>query len=128
MQASRESSFLLLDDGSVLACGRNNKGQLGDGTTEDTSADNPVVRVDVSEEVFAIGSGPGSESVFFIGQENVFAAGANDLFQLGNGDSESPEKPALVEFEDPMEIDLVSSSGSHTVAVGKPWLLTLKPT
>lgn len=128
VQTSRESSYLLLGDGGVLSCGRNHKGQLGDGTTSDTSPEKPIVRVDVSEKVYDIGSGPSSESVFFIGLEDVYAAGANNLFQLGIGNNEPIETPARVEFEMPMNIDLVSSSESHTVAVGKPYGLTLKPT
>jgi len=117
--SGRESSYLLLEDGEVLACGKNDKGQLGDGTTSDTNRDQPIVRVDVSEQVYTIGSGPGSESVFFIGYDNVYAAGANDIFQLGIGDNRSVESPVRVEFDGPKDITLVSSSATHTVALSR---------
>ena len=117
--SGRESSYLLLEDGEVLACGKNNKGQLGDSTTSDTNRDQPIARVDVSEQVYTIGSGPGSESVFFIGYDNVYAAGANDIFQLGIGDNQSVESPVRVEFDGPKDITLVSSSATHTVALSR---------
>merc|ERR1711957_722607 len=117
VQSGRESSYLLMDDGGVLSCGNNDRGQLGDGTTDNTSREQPIVRVAVSEEVFGIGSGPGSKSVFFIGYDNVYAVGANDFFQLGIGENEEPETPTRVEFDGPVDINVVSCSGSHTVAL-----------
>ena len=117
VESGRESSYLLFDDGRVFSCGKNDKGQLGDGTTSDTSNEQPVVRVDMSEEVYSIGSGPSSESVFFIGLDNVYAAGANDLFQLGIGNNESTKTPVRVEFDSPVDINFISSSRTHTVAL-----------
>merc|ERR1712238_593905 len=37
IESNRESSYFLFDDGEVRACGRNDEGQLGDGTSVNTN-------------------------------------------------------------------------------------------
>lgn len=119
--ASKESSFFLFDDGSAQSCGRNDEGQLGDGTFIKSSAEAPISDVifdDPDFRIERIGSGPSSQSVFFIGKDSVYATGFNERYQLGIDEVASQSTPTKVLFSGPVDIELVSSSGSHTVANG----------
>lgn len=102
-------------DGTVSSCGRNDEGQLGDGTFIDSDKTSVIIPDD--EKIVAIGSGASSQSAFFIGEENVYGTGANDRNQLGLGESGKTEVPTLIVFGD-SDVDIVgiSSSGTHTVA------------
>ena len=72
-------------------------------------------------KVHTLGSGPSSQSVFFVADEDkVYAAGQNYRFQLGTRDIESENFPVEVEFDDGPtmhEITKISSSGTHTLAI-----------
>jgi hypothetical protein len=118
IQAGRESSYFLNENGRVQSCGRNDQGQLGDGTFEDS---NTPVKVDLPEDIRirSLASGTSSASVFFAADEDVvYAAGQNYQFQLGLGSIGSQNFPVLVEFEESsQEIVKISSSGTHTVAI-----------
>jgi len=121
IMAGRESSYFLLDDGSVKSCGRNDEGQLGDGTfINNEFAD---VNIPKNEKVSNLGSGPSSQSVFFWGENEVFGAGANDRFQLGLGEIGSRTYPVRVEFDELYTVEgiiKISSSGTQTVALNVP--------
>lgn len=104
----------------AFSCGRNDEGQLGAGNNfVGSSKDETQFQVVLDETIVRIGSGPGSQSVFFIGVDGVWAAGANDRNQLGTGKVGSEDVPVPVEFEGPVQIEFVSASGSHTVANGR---------
>jgi len=118
VETNRESSYFLFDDGEVRSCGRNDEGQLGNGNSINTSEKDPIVKVNLNKIVRRIGSGPSSQSVFFIGDKKVYASGLNDRFQLGINEIGSRETPVMVEFKCDVDIEFVSSSGSHTVANG----------
>ena len=99
----------------MSSCGRNDEGQLGDGTFIDS--DNTAVIIPDDDKIVGIGSGPSSQSAFFIGEEQVYGTGANDRNQLGLGESEKTELPTAIIFEDSDVIIVgISSSGTHTVA------------
>jgi alpha-tubulin suppressor-like RCC1 family protein len=116
--ASSESSYFLFEDGTAVSCGRNDEGQLGDGTFINTSKEKTFVNVKLQEKIRKIGSGPSSQSVFFVTDNSVYGAGINDRFQLGINEIGSQEFPVIVDFGEDVEIDLVSASGTHTVASG----------
>jgi len=119
IETSRESSYFLFDDGKARSCGRNDEGQLGNGDfINSESQKKPIVDVDVEEDIIRIGSGPSSQSVFFITAEDVWAAGLNDRHQLGIDEIGSRDMPVQVEFQCEVSINYVSSSGTHTVADG----------
>lgn len=101
------------------SCGRNDEGQLGDGTFIDQVK--TFVIIPNKDKIEKLGSGPSSQSVFFIGENDlVYAAGANDRFQLGLGEQGKVAFPALVKFSDPVfDIVKISSSGSHTVSINE---------
>ncbi len=120
IEAGHESSYFLQESGKVKSCGRNDEGQLGDGTSKDSSE--PVnVKLPSDIEVLRLGSGASSKSVFFIADGDVvYTAGQNYRFQLGIGESEVKSSPVLVEFgdeDDFYDITKISSSGTHTVAI-----------
>lgn len=102
-----------------MSCGRNDEGQLGNGDfINSENQKNPVVDVNLDDPVRRLGSGPSSQSVFFILDEDVYAAGLNDRHQLGINEIGSREFPVKVDFQCEVDIEFVSSSGSHTVANG----------
>ena len=119
VESSRESSYFLFADGKAKSCGRNDEGQLGDGTLVNTSEQEPIVDVKLAERILRLGSGPSSQSVFFIGEDHVWASGLNDRYQLGINEIGSRSEPVMVEFAGPVDIQFVSSSGSHSVANGR---------
>jgi alpha-tubulin suppressor-like RCC1 family protein len=132
IQAGRESSYFLDEIGNIQSCGRNDQGQLGDGTFEDSHT--PVkVAIPQNIGIRNFASGPSAASVFFAADADVvFAAGQNYQFQLGIGSIGSQNVPVLVEFEESLhEIVKISSSGTHTVAISCPInteMPTLSPT
>lgn len=121
IEAGRESSYYLYENGSVESCGRNDEGQLADGTFVDS--DEPVrVNIPKGQKVHTIGSGPSSQSVFFVTEDEVvYGAGQNYRFQLGIGKIGSEVFPVVVELDgvpsSMYEITKVSSSGTHTLLI-----------
>ena len=116
-EAIATSSFILFKDGSVGACGRNNFGQLADGTNEDKTR---VVVKPIPDDVpiIRLGVGPSSQSVFFVNENgSVYGTGLNDRGQLGVGDADNRNTLTLVEFSgDFLSNPHLSASGDHTLA------------
>ena len=87
----------LKSDGTVWAAGRNNYGQLGDGTT--TSRSNPVQVVDAGGSPFTgvagISAGP-LYTTYLKSDGTVWAAGRNDYGQLGDGTTTDRSNPVRV--------------------------------
>ena len=78
--AGMTHSLVLGQDGSVWASGKNNYGQLGDGTTV---SKNIFVKV-ISSGVQTVAAGAW-HNMFMTENGNVWATGANDYGQLGDG-------------------------------------------
>ena len=121
IMAGRESSYFLISTGTVKSCGRNDEGQLGDGTF----VNNEFTTVENLEnyKITHLGSGPSSQSAFFFGEDFVLGVGANDRFQLGIGDIGSEVSTVVIMFDDldtVAGITKISSSGSQTVALNTP--------
>ena len=74
-------SIFLKNDGTVWACGWNVYGQLGDGTTINTSTPVPVIGL---TRIIAIAAGF-YHSLFLKNDGTVWACGQNYLGQLGDG-------------------------------------------
>jgi Tol biopolymer transport system component len=83
-------SLFLRKDGSAWATGRNDQGQLGDGTT--TNRTKPV---QVMTDVAAISAG-GNHSLFLKKDGTVWASGQNDDGRLGDGTKTNQRKPVPV--------------------------------
>lgn len=115
-EAIKQSSYILYEDGSVNACGRNDFGQLGDGTNDDEF----LVAVDMPDRVVRLlGVGPSAQSVLFVTtDELVWGTGLNDRGQLGIGDTVNKNIPTRVKFEDLVTIDQLCISEEHSFALG----------
>ena len=117
-KAIKESSYILYNDGSVDSCGRNNQGQLGDGT----KVDNIMVEVKLDGEVTSIlGTGPSAESVFFYTKDGtILGTGLNNAGQLGIGSTEASKTvPTLVKFTlSVSDLKTLSAADDHTAMVG----------
>jgi alpha-tubulin suppressor-like RCC1 family protein len=92
ISAGEEHGLALLNDGTVMAWGSNEEGQLGDGST--TSSDVPVAVSGLSG-VSAISAG-GYHSLALLSGGTVAAWGDNSHGELGDGTSTGPEACGLV--------------------------------
>ncbi|KAL7537849.1 hypothetical protein ACHAXR_012514 [Thalassiosira sp. AJA248-18] len=115
-EAIKESTFILYEDGSVNGCGRNNFGQLGDGTTDDQA----IMTVEVNDRVVRLlGSGPSAQSMFFVTDEElVWGTGLNNRGQVGVGDKENRDLPTRVKFGTGVLLESISAGQDHTLALG----------
>ena len=69
--------------------------------------------------VTLLGVGPSAESAFFYTEHNlVFAAGKNNAGQLGVGDKVNRNRPAQVDFQKDINVELLSASEDLTVTIG----------
>lgn len=124
-EAISSSSFILYADGSVNGCGRNNYGQLGDGTNGDAH----ITTVVIDGAVRILGTGPSAESAFFITEdEEVFGTGLNDKGQLGVGDQQDRNTPARVDFDDKVTVLVFTAAQYHSIALLLADGSTLGPT
>ena len=94
-------SLFLTKDGRVWATGRNDEGQLGDGTTQNRRIVVPVVKADGSpfDSVIAIAAGD-QHSLFLRQDGSVWAVGDNDAGQLGDGTFQWRTTPVRVKMKD----------------------------
>jgi alpha-tubulin suppressor-like RCC1 family protein len=91
--AGGESTCALIKDGSVKCWGKNEFGQLGDGTTRDRNT--PVAVVGIQESVKAIALG-GDHACALSESGAVQCWGKNDVGQLGNGTTQDSLSPVMV--------------------------------
>jgi alpha-tubulin suppressor-like RCC1 family protein len=83
----------LEDDGSVWCWGRNDRGQLGDGTTDESST--PVEVSGLPAGVVGVAAG-GLHSCAIDGDGGVWCWGANEHGQLGDGSTDDSPTPVQV--------------------------------
>lgn len=114
VSAGVDHTLIVKEDGSLWACGRNNYGQLGDGTKIDRNQFVPVVNM---------GSGVASASA---GNEfslvvktdgSLWGFGKNDNGQLGNGTKDT--KYAPIQIMSPGSVVAVSAGGWHSLILKK---------
>ena len=113
--ASTRSTHILLNDGSLWACGANDFGQLGDGTTIDRASP-----VKIMEDVSFVSAG-GLEGfgnnkrrgyTFIIKNDgSLWACGYNNLGQLGDGTTTNRSYPVKI-MED---VASVATGEDHTL-------------
>ena len=99
--AGGSASFALLDNGTVLAWGANEEGQLGDGSTGGAetctglACSRTPVPVSGLSDVTAIAAGA-SNGLALLGDGHVMAWGYNAFGQLGDGTRTDSDVPATV--------------------------------
>lgn len=126
VKAGKESTYILLSDGSVIACGRNDVGQLGDGTSTDSFGVSSILS---GGDIVALGTGPSASTVFYInGDGTVSGNGLNDFGQLGKGSNENEVLPVDLTFPAGSSISYISAADDHTVALGPGSLTTTTST
>lgn len=114
--AGKDSAYVLLVDGSAIACGSNEFGQLGDGSFFDSFG--TEVSLPPTSDIIYVGAGPSAQSVFWISADGtVYGNGLNDRGQLGTGDVSDSTAPVVVQF--PLDVDIytVSASNTHTLSL-----------
>ncbi len=104
-------SLALKNDGTVWACGRNDKGQLGDGTKTDKAT---VVQVSGLSGITAIAGGY-SHSLTLKNDGTVWAWGDNYYGQLGDGTR--TDKTTAVQVSGLSGITAIAGGGSHSLAL-----------
>jgi len=87
MSGGYQHGLALLDDGTVMAWGRNSDGQLGDGTTDQRTAPGPVPGL---SGVVALATGEDT-SLALLADGTVRAWGSNEEGFLGDGGTTGPE-------------------------------------
>ncbi len=104
-------SVSLAADGTVWTWGRNNQGQLGDGTTEGSSYPVPVSGL---TDCGAIAGG-GFHSLALRKDGTVWAWGSNHYGQLGDGSRDSKNLPVMVPGLS--DVVAIAAGWSHSLAV-----------
>ncbi len=125
-KAGRESSYILFNDGSVIGCGLNDVGQLGDGTFENSFG---ALSVESGSDIVDIGTGPSARTVFYIkGDGTVSGNGMNNFGQLGVGDEVDSEFPVDVIFAGGATILYISAADTHTIGLSSEVIVDVIPT
>jgi len=102
--SQNSSTFLMLSDGNVGACGFNNYGQLGNGNTVDQKSLIPIMTDVKSISI-------GFRNTFFLKTDNsVWACGYNNYGQLGTGNTTNQYSPVQVLTD----VESVIASASNT--------------
>ena len=106
----------------MITCGRNDFGQLCDGTNNSTNDNNLIVKVELHNRAARLlGVGPSAQSVLFytdLKNRRVWGTGLNDRGQLGIDNTKNKNMPRRVQFKGPVDIDLLSVSESHNFVLG----------
>lgn len=114
--AGGDHSLALLYNGTVLAWGSNNDGQLGDGGVSGLSSSTPV-NVNIAN-VNAIAAGAG-HSLALISNGTVWSWGANYSGQLGDGTTENKLTP--VQVSGLTNVTAISAGTNHSLARKSDW-------
>ncbi len=103
----------LLSDGTVMAWGKNNKGQLGDGNTKSTDVPVPVTGL---SGVTAISAGA-AHALALLSDGTVMAWGENESGQLGDGTTKNRDVPVPVSGLAGVSAVAAATGGSHSLAL-----------
>ncbi len=113
VSTGRGHSCALTLAGAVLCWGRNNFGQLGDGTTSQRLTPTPVSGLSSGVQAIALGD---AHSCAITGSGAAACWGHNFLGQLGNGSSEDRSVPGLVSGLT-SGVQAISAGHSHSCAI-----------
>ncbi|MFV0634749.1 SpaA isopeptide-forming pilin-related protein [Demequina sp.] len=111
-----EHTVALDDDGNAYAWGTNSQGQLGDGTTSQSTS--PVM-VDMPSGVTFTQAAAGYLHTVALAEDgNAYAWGLSPYGQLGLGATVESPTPAMVEMPSGVTFTQVDAGHFHTVALG----------
>jgi alpha-tubulin suppressor-like RCC1 family protein len=114
--AGNATSLALTSTGQVLGWGRNASGQLGNGTTTDSST--PVLAsLPSGTTVTAIATGSGTHSLALTSTGQVLAWGGNQSGQLGDGTTTNSTTPVAVSLPSGTNVIAISTGGYHSLAL-----------
>lgn len=94
--AGEHFTFILKEDGTLLATGDNSNGQLGIGSLSDTQRGFSKLELSGVEAV----SAGQSHTLFLLNDGRVFGAGSNEFGQLGEYPSINYASPTILDVED----------------------------
>lgn len=116
-----DHSLALTSEGKVYAWGRNDFGQLGDGTT--TRSDSPVpvstLGALAGKTVVAIGGGH-SHSLALTSEGLIYAWGFNQNGQLGDGTTANSSEPVAVTMSGVLNgktVTAIAAGGDHNIVL-----------
>ncbi|MYQ98582.1 Ig-like domain repeat protein [Streptomyces sp. SID6139] len=111
-----DHSLALTSTGEVLAWGYNGRGQLGNGTTTNSSV--PVlVHLAAGVVVTAVAGAHGFQSFALTSTGQVLAWGDNTYGQLGDGTTTRRTEPVPVHLPAGTEVTAITGGDDHTVAL-----------
>ena len=105
------ATFLVRDDGSVMAAGANGSGQLGDGTTTDRHSPESILQL---QNVRSVAAGP-NDTLALTTAGQLWASGANTNGELGDGTSTEHKTPELVSSQ--LKIMQAAEAGNYSLAL-----------
>lgn len=123
VSAGADFTIALKSDGTVWSWGRNDKGQLGNGTFQNQSVPVQVKGLDEQgflDQIVAINSG--DDYVLALRSDGtVWSWGNNNYGQLGNGTNQQSNIPVQVQFKDEsgknVKIQAVVAGSAHNIAM-----------
>ncbi len=114
VSAGSNFSLALKSDGTILAWGSDDKGQLGNGTNSTNQAS--PVPVSNATGIVAVSAG-GSHSLALKSNGTILAWGDDGNGQLGDGGTNNTNQTSPVSVLDATGIVAVSAGGSHSLAL-----------
>ena len=114
--AGGDHSLIIGSDGNVYAWGLNNDGQLGNGTTTNSST---PVHVLLPTGITATAISAGMNHSLAIGSDgNIYAWGYNGFGQLGNGTTTTSSIPVLASLPAGVSATAISAGTYFSLALG----------
>ncbi|WP_019901379.1 Ig-like domain repeat protein [Salinispora arenicola] len=112
-------SLALTSAGTVLAWGLNSSGQLGDGTTTDSTT--PVdVNLPPDTTITAITAHDGSHSLALTSTGTILAWGSNSSGELGDGTTTNRSTPVDVNLPPGTTVTAIDNGDDHSMALSAP--------
>lgn len=115
LAVGRAHACALDADGSIICWGKNDKGQLGDGTTTDSTV--PMHVVDAPDNIISIDAGY-ANTCALTSDGNVYCWGDNKLGQIGDGTLEPRLTPTLA-TRLPGNIAAITVQQDHSCALSE---------
>ena len=114
--AGKVHSLAIGSDGKVYSWGYNGFGQLGDGTTFDSST---PLAITLASGVTATAIAAGSYHSLAIGSNGtVYTWGSNSSGQLGNGTTNESDSPAAITLASGVTATAIAGGGAYSLAIG----------